>query len=164
MLIILCYLISYFADTLLEDAERIKTEQTKRIETLERDLKAANSKPAGTSAKNEPLTRAVETVQPASVMKRKQTIICQTFSDDNYKVAVSKDKRSVKGNGDGLGYCFLNHEKIKKNQTLKWSLRVPKSNWGLGMVFILELIIFDFLKITFQRNWYICQSTNGRME
>ena len=30
-----------FRGPLLEDAERIKTEQTKRIETLERDLKAA---------------------------------------------------------------------------------------------------------------------------
>ena len=169
MLIILCYAISNFADTLLEDAERDKIQQTKRIEALERDLKAANSKPAGSRAKNEPLTRAVETVQPASVIERKQTIICQSFSDDNKSsyVRVSSDKRSVKHNGRyvDIGYCFLKHEKIKKDQILKWSIRVPKFKYGgMGMVIILEFIIFDFLKITFQRYWYICQSTNERME
>ena len=140
MLIILYYSIFIFADTLLEDAERIKNEQTKRIETLEQDLEVANSNLGDLIAKNEPLTRAVETVQPASVMERKQTIVCQSFSDDNKNVTVSNGKRSVKYNGDGYddGYCFLKHEKIKKDQILKWSLRVPKSKYTIGMVIILE--------------------------
>ena len=101
-------------------------------------------KRGGLTAKNQPLTRAVETVQPASVMESKQTIVCQSFSDDNYNVTVSNGKRSVKRDGV-FGYCFLNHEKIKQDQILKWSLRVPKHRGGIGMVIILELIIFDFL-------------------
>ena len=134
---ILCYPIFNFADTLLEDAERVKIQQIKRIETLKRDLKAANSKPAGSSAKNKPLTRAVEIVQPRS--ESKQTIVCQSFSDDNYGVMVSNLKRSVKSNGL-LGYCFLNHRKLQKNQILKWSLRVPKFKFPgwIGMVIMPE--------------------------
>ena len=132
------YPISNFADTILEDAERVKIQQTKRIETLERDLKAANSKPAGSSAKTEPSIGAVETVHRASVIGSKQTIVCQSFSDDNYYVTVSNDKRSVKGTGL-IGYCFLNHPKMQKNQILKWSFRVPKYKLGLsGMVIMPE--------------------------
>ena len=138
MLIILCYPISNFSDT-LEDAEHIKNEQRKRIKTLERDLKAANSKRGGITAKNEPLTRAVETVQPASVMESKQTIVCESFSDDNYNVTVSSCRRSVKGVNGNYGYCFLNHPKMQKNQILKWGMRVPKyTSGGIGMVIILE--------------------------
>ena len=101
-------------------------------------MKTANSKPAGSSAKNEPLIEAVETVQPTPVTEGKETIICQSFFDDNYKVTVSNDKRSVKYNGvgNGPGYCFLKHPKIKKDQILKWSLRVPKHRGGIGMVII----------------------------
>ena len=84
MPIILCYQIFNFSDT-LEDAERIKTEQAKRIETLERDLKIG----------------AVDTVKPAS--ESKQTIVCQSFSDDNKNVTVSNGKRSVKHNGADYG-------------------------------------------------------------
>ena len=160
MLIILCYSISNFADTLLEDAERIKTEQAKRIEALERDLKVANSKRVGDGGKKEPLIEAVETVQPTSVMESKQTIVCESFSDDNYDVAVSNDKLSVKGTGS-IGFCFLKHPKMQKNQILKWKLRVPKFKYGgIGMVIMPELIIFYFLMIAFERYWYICQSAN----
>ena len=90
------------------------------------------------NAKNQPFIGAVETVLPASVTERKQTIVCQSFSDDNYDVIVSNDKRSVKRTGYGYGYCFLNHQKIKKDQILKWSLRVPKSYKYsyIGMVII----------------------------
>ena len=158
MPIILCYSILNFADT-LEDAERIKIEQTKRIETLERDLKVANSKRGVLKAKNEPLTRAIETIQPQSVIETKQTIICQSFSDDNYNVTVSSCKRSVTSNG--FGYCFLNHPKLQKNQILKWSVRVPKHKYGwIGMVIMLDKIKFYLLMIAFKRYWYICQSTN----
>ena len=70
----------------------------------------------------------------------KQTIICDSFSDDNEYVTVSSCKRSVKSNDRyNLGYCFLNHQKIEKNQILKWTLRVPKTKYGwIGMVIILE--------------------------
>ena len=120
VLIILCYQIFNFSDT-LEDAERIKTEQAKRIETLERDLKIG----------------AVDTVKPAS--ESKQTIVCQSFSDDNKDVTVSNGKRSVKHNRGSYGYCFLNHPKMQKNQILKWSPRVPKDKFcSLGMVIMPE--------------------------
>ena len=133
---------------------------------LERDLKNAKSKQGDLYAKNEPLMEDVETVQPAPVMESKQTVVCQRFSDDNKNVTVSNGKRSVKYNGSGFGrgYCFLKHPKIKKNEILKWSIRVPKFYGLIGMVIILKLIIFDFLKITFQSYWYICQSTEERME
>ena len=139
MLIILCYPIFNFADTLLEDAERIKIEQTKRIETLERDLKVANSKRVGDGGKKEPLIEAVEIVQPRS--ESKQTIVCQSFSDDNKYVTVSNGKRSVKYNGGPFdyGYCFLKHPKMQENQVLKWNLRIPKYKYGtIGIVIILE--------------------------
>ena len=120
------YPISYFPDNLLEDAERIKNEQTKRIETLERDLKAAQSKRGAFTAKNESSIGAVK------------TIVCQSFSADNHKVIVSNGKRSVKSNYDD-GYCFLNHPKLQKNHILKWSLRVPKCRHGyIGMVIMPE--------------------------
>ena len=103
-------------------------------------MKVANSNRRGLSAKNEPLIGAVETVQPASVMESKQTIVCESFSDDNYKVTVSSCRLSVK-NVDGYhGYCFLNHPKMQKNQILKWSLRVPKFKFPgwIGMVIMPE--------------------------
>ena len=108
-----------------------------------------------------------EILELEAATEGKQTIICQSFSDDNTygsTLTVSPCKRSLisrEGYGD-IGCCFINHPKIQKNQILKWSLRVPKFKiQTIGMVTILELIIFDFLKITFQRHWYICQSTNG---
>ena len=107
-------------------------------------MKNLKSKRGGLGAKNEPLIGAIETVQPASVTERKQTVLCQSFSDVNKSsyVTVSNDKRSVKhnaGSGYVWGYCFLNHEKIKKDQILKWSIRVPKFFYGsIGMVIILE--------------------------
>ena len=83
---------------------------------------------------------AVETVVSAPVIERKQTIICESFSDDYFNVAVSSCRRSVKGVDGFFGYCFLNHPKLQKNQILKWSLRVPKFKYycGVGMVIILE--------------------------
>ena len=106
---------------------------------FERDLKNAKSKQGDLYAKNEPLMEDVETVQPAPVMESKQTVVCQRFSDDNKNVTVSNGKRSVKADGYGyLGYCFLKYPKIKKDQILKWSLRVPKSGYSIGMVIILE--------------------------
>ena len=82
---------------------------------------------------------AVEIVQPASVIGRKQTIICDSFSDDNVDVTVSICKRRVKSNGNGgYGYCFLNRPKMEKNQILKWTIRVPKNHGRIGMVIILS--------------------------
>ena len=123
--------------TRLQNAERTNTEQSEKIKKLERDLKVALGDP------------------------RKQTIVCQSFSDDNENVTVSNDKRSVKQNGSGNGYCFLNHPKLQKNQILKWSVRVPKHKYGwIGMVIMLDKIKFYLLMIAFKRYWYICQSTN----
>ena len=83
-----------------------------------------------------PDLEAVETVKTSPITESKQTIICDSFSDDNYNVTVSSCRRSVKSNGYGYyGYCFLNHPKLQKNQILKWSLRVPKFIL-LGLEFI----------------------------
>ena len=84
--------------------------------------------------------KAKQTMRIKNLMKTKQIIICDSFSDDNCDVNVSSCKRSVKYNGVyGDGFCFLNHPKIEKNQILKWSLRVPKFEYGfIGMVIILE--------------------------
>ena len=85
-----------------------------------------------------PELKAVETVETVPITEGKQTIICDSFSDDNFNVTVSNGKRSVTGNAGYRGYCFLNHEKIKKDQILKWSLRVPKFKYSgfLGIVTI----------------------------
>ena len=82
-------------------------------------------------------------LQVAERIKAQRTIVCNSFSDDNFNVTVSsckQCKRSVKHSGhENKGYCFLNHSKIKKNQILRWSLRVPKTKSGnIGMVIILE--------------------------
>ena len=87
-----------------------------------------------------PELEAVETVKTSPITEIKQTIICDSFSDDNCNVIVSSCMRSVKGVYGYSGYCFLNHPKLQKNQILKWSLRVPKFGrlgW-IGMVIILE--------------------------
>ena len=87
---------------------------------------------------------AGETVNTSPITQSKQTIICDRFSDDNYNVTVSNGKQSVRGNDeyddeyDDVGYCFLDHPKMQKNQILKWSLRVPKFKYSgfLGIVTI----------------------------
>ena len=84
-----------------------------------------------------PELEAVETVETSPITESRQTIICDSFSENNHYVTVSSCGRSVMGNG--YGYCFLNHPKLQKNQILKWSLRVPKFFDGnIGMVIILE--------------------------
>ena len=91
---------------------------------------------------DEPQLEAFETVETMSITESKRAIVCKSFSDDNKYVFISSCKRSVKllvMEGNGYGYCFLNHPKIEKNQILKWSLRVPKFKRGwIGMVIILE--------------------------
>ena len=84
--------------TRLEDAERVKDEQSQKIKKLEQDLKDARSKQKGLRTKKEPLQGAVETVQPESVIESKQTIVCESFSDDNVNVTVSSCKRRAKYN------------------------------------------------------------------
>ena len=82
--------------------------------------------------------KSEQTMRIKSLNATEQIIICDSFSDDNVGVTVSSCKRSVKKCGY-IGYCFLNHPKIEKNQILKWSLRVPKFLFGyIGMVIILE--------------------------
>ena len=87
----------------------------------------------------EPQLEAVQTVETTPTTESKQILVCNSFSDDNEDVIVSSCKRSVRLNEDeNIGYCFLNHPKIIKNQILKWSLRVPKFKYWLGMVIFLE--------------------------
>ena len=88
----------------------------------------------------EPELETVGTVETTPITKSKQILVCNSFSDDNEDVIVSSCKRSVRLNEDeNIGYCFLNHPKIIKNQILKWSLRVPKFKYDwIGMVIFLE--------------------------
>ena len=91
----------------------------------------------------------------------KDVVVCQSFSDDNVNVDVSSCRRIVKLNaGSPVGYCFLNHPKIEKNQVLQWTVRVPKFHCEhiIGMVISNNLLPkngtneyknFDFLDITF---------------
>ena len=86
-----------------------------------------------------PELEAVDTVETMPIVGTKQIVVCDRFSDDNENVFVSSCKRSVKIDKWEDGYCFLNHPKIGKNKILKWSLRVPKFQFGsIGMVIILE--------------------------
>ena len=81
------------------------------------------------------------TVENAPMTKSKRMIICDSFSNDNKNVTVSSSKRSVMRDvGDFAGYCFLNHPMIRENDILKWSVKVPKFEYGwIGMVIILDL-------------------------
>ena len=89
-----------------------------------------------------PELETVETIETPMISGNKQIIVCESFSDDNKYVAVSSCKRSVKFDYPdfslgGVGYCFLNHQKIDNNKLLQWTIRVPKFKGGLlGMVII----------------------------
>ena len=84
----------------------------------------------------------------------KKVIVCQSFSDDNEDVDLSSCRRILKYTDkkeDGVGYCFLNHPKIEKDQVLQWTVHVPKFHFHsrIGMVITKEYKNFDFLDITF---------------
>ena len=128
----------------LQDAERVKAEQTVRIKNLERyykyvdryreDLSVGTIEP---SRRSLPIG-AIETMR----IESKQTKVCESFSNDNYNVTLSNCKRSAKGKFGSYGYCFLKHPKIEKNQIIKWKVRVSKFRTGkIGMVIIFGLII-----------------------
>ena len=102
------------------------------------------------------------------ITENKRIIICDTFSEDKRDKIVSSCKRSIEHEGNRnrrwnsvLGYCFLDHAHIEKNQILRWTLRVSRHKTFIGIVIILKCILFKFLKITFERYWNICQ-LNGR--
>ena len=76
----------------------------------------------------------LKTVETLSITETKQTLVCDSFSDDNYNVTISSSKRSVKARPPFTGYCFLNHPKIERNKILKWNFRVPKYRSFIGMV------------------------------
>lgn len=96
-----------------------------------------------TDTEDVPDLENVDTVETHN-KETKQSIVCNSFSDDNEGVTVSSCKRSVKvktgSDWDTWGYCFLNHPKLKKNQILKWTVRVPKYQYSIGMVIVLETL------------------------
>ena len=59
---------------------------------------------------------------------------CVNFSDRNRNVTVSSCGRSVLYDGRGPGYCFLNHQRTRNDTLLKWTLRVPRFNYFIGIV------------------------------
>ena len=79
---------------------------------------------------------AVDTVECTEITGTQQTIFCDSFSNG---------RKSIKTKfGNGRGYCFLNHPKIQKNETLKWSLRVPKFGEDPNSGYVGMIIILDF--------------------
>ena len=124
--------------TRLYNAERANTEQSEKIKKLEQELNVVNPKRGELNAKEQPSKGAAQTVETASFVEREQTLVCESFSDDNFNVTVSSGKLRVKRDAPGYGYCFLKHPKIRKNKILKWCLQVPKHYCDIGMVIILE--------------------------
>ena len=86
--------------------------------------------------------------------ENRRVIVCQSFSDDNEDVDVSSCRRIIKFTDKeeyGVGYCFLNHPKIEKDQVLQWTVCVPKFHkWSdIGMVITNEYKNFNIFDITF---------------
>ena len=122
-------------------------------EKLNDDLKAMTSSKSETDGKIKELEETFQEtqsrLQDAERVNAQQTlrinklqpVVCNGFSDDNFNVTVSSNRRSVKSTSLGSShrlhgsYCFLNHPKFNKNQILKWSVHVPKFIRGaIGMV------------------------------
>ena len=122
----------------LEEMKKSSLNLKNDIEKLTRDLKAVTVKLRCVSSSKSEVDGNKQN------QKSKQTIICDSFSNDNYDATVSSCKRRVEVDDYTYGYCFLDHPRIEKNQVLKWTIRVPKFKDGrIGMVIILDLIIFD---------------------
>ena len=80
---------------------------------------------------------SLESVEIPISTDKKQIIVCQSFSDKNQNVIVTKGGRSVSSmNKSCNGYCFVNHPKIGQNQIIKWNLRVSKLRGAIGIVII----------------------------
>ena len=89
-----------------------------------------------------PELETVDAIQANPIVQPKQTVICQTFSNQNLNVTLSSNMRVLKKNG-GYSYCFLNHPRIKNNEILQWTLSVPNFLDGkIGTIIILELFTF----------------------
>ena len=112
------------------------------------------------SARDKPALETFAANDITPISENKRMIICNTFSEDNLNVIVSSCKRSIKLQACRVGYCFLSHPNIDKNQILRWTVRVPRHKMFIGIVIILKYILFKNLKITFKRYWNICQPTN----
>ena len=117
-----------------EELQSVLVEELKTMEKITIDLKTVIPTTSDVDAKILRLSELFQQIQA----RLKQTIVCESFSDDNVKVTISKCKRSVKGYID-LGYCFLNHPKIEQNQILKWCVRIPKFKGNIGMVIFLDI-------------------------
>ena len=106
------------------------TTQDDAVQRLQRTLESFNPM----NPMEIPELEAVEIFKTSPITQSKQTIFCDSFSDDNCNAIILSCRRSVKGK-NGNGYCFINHPKMQKNQILKWSLRVSKYKYDfLGMV------------------------------
>ena len=72
------------------------------------------------NARDIPSLESVEIPTSTESVPKRQIIICQSFSDENQNVIVSKGGRSVSSKNKSCnGYCFLNHPKIGQNQIIK---------------------------------------------
>ena len=80
-----------------------------------------------------------ETITDTPKIDSKRILQCKMFSDKYLNVFISRNQRSLYYMGayqDEIewGYAFLKHPKKGNNKVLKWTLRVPKFNYPIGMV------------------------------
>ena len=98
------------------------------------------------NAHEKPALETFAAIDITPVTENKRIIICDTFSEDNFNVIVSSCKRSIRSKRakERLGYCFLSHPNIDKNQILRWTLRVPRHQTFIGIVIIFKYVLFKF--------------------
>ena len=80
-----------------------------------------------------------ETIANTPKIDSKRILQCEFFSDRKLNVSLSRNQRSLLymgafNNEIEWGYAFLKHPKKVNNKVLKWTLRVPKFNYPIGMV------------------------------
>ena len=83
-------------------------------------------------------------------------VVCHSFSDNNSRVVLSNNDRSVKCersidkslvNESHRGYCFLEHPKISNTDILIWTLKISKFRIGdVGKVMINNLCLWRLSK------------------
>ena len=80
-------------------------------------------------------------IEDVSAINPIQIVKCESFSDLNKNVTVSKSRRSVQCKGS-YGYCFINHSKLENLTKIVWTLQVQKCNDFIGKVVALNVSFF----------------------
>ena len=81
--------------------------------------------------------KAKETVRIKQMNATKQIIVCTRFDKRGKNFRISACRRSVKGDNrwsSHPGFCYLKHPKLRENQILQWTLRVPSRKVRRGTI------------------------------